>query len=390
MEYAIMRKKQIFIGVVCFLMLQSNIYGFSLNDAVSDTVGDITGGITEHFGLPNFSVKCDIGVPNIDLYDMCGVVNKLNLSLGGEFKIGSCTIKTADPLSCQRRALLDLCRSSIRDGEDSAGNYRASAVNSIMSSSEELLDTGGKIVGNFANCNYIKNMFSSKKTSSGRTLKEIYSESMIRSVKENGIFSTANKEIQECLKVEKDEDKCFALDTWSLPKTMQKAEEDISKTAEQSNTNSTSYIDGIIGTENQLSSQMTKKCKNASNPSTCIKNVLKDKKNNHVEKRDAAISNIEKASSIRFNVLKSASRRKKAIVYRGTAISNKLPIELRTDYISAAARANAADVVVTNLYSANVGLEKEAMIILDNKVVDASEPFLQKASNEQIKKLMGD
>ncbi len=364
------------------------LYAFSLNDIVTDTVGDVTNGIGEQFGLPTFDVECETGVDNIDLYAMCDIFNKLDFELGGDFKIGSCTISTADPLSCQRKALLDFCRDSIRDGEDEAENYRASVSNSIVSSSEELLATGGKIVGNFTGCDHIKSMIGSKKTSSGKTLKEVYSESMVKSIKKHGIFNTASKEVQDCLKVSKKPEKCFKMDEWTLPKTMQDAEKDISTTAEQANTNSTSYIEGIVGTENELSKKMSRECKTSLDPSGCTKRVLSKGSKSHTKKRDVAIANIEKASAVKFKILKSASRQKKGIVWRSTEVSSRLPIELRVDYINAAARANAADIVVENLFSTNTSLEKEAMMILDNKLIDASEPFLEHASNMQIKKLM--
>lgn len=367
----------------------SILNAFSLNDIVTDTVGDITNGIGKQFGLPDFDVQCDIGVQNIDIYSVCDVVDKLNLDLGNDFSIGGCSISVADPLSCQKRALRDFCNSQIGKLEDAVEGYRVSATNAIVDSSVELLGTGGKIVGDFTSCDHIKNMIANKKLPSGKTLKQIYEDTGFKAMKEHGIFNTVVLSIRDCEKSNGNEKKCKDLSRWNLVDDMLNAEKDISIASKQSNNNSEAYVKGAIETESMLSKKLYRKCSNSSNPSQCVKDV-KSSDVGHVKKRDAAIANTETASAIRFKLLKNAARQKQSFVYRGSAVPKRLPIESRAQYISGTQRATASDIVTEALFFQNTSLSKEALVVLDNKMVDASEPFLESAAIAQIIKLMGE
>jgi len=363
------------------------LFSLSVTNIATDMVSDAVNDYTSSFGLPVFDVKCETGMDNIDLYRICGILDKIDIDLGLDFEIGGCTIKTADPLSCQKDALRDFCRNSVRNINGRIGAYQASITNSISSTSEELLGSGGTIVGDFMNCNYIDELFTSKKTNSGRTLSEIYDDSSLKSVKKFGIFSTASKEVQDCLKDEKDESKCFNVDDWTLPDTLVDSEKDVSFMATQSNSTTTSYIKGAIETESQLSQEIYSKCKNLPEPTACINSII-NQKDGHVKKRDAAIANIETSSAIKTKMLSKASSSKEEFVYRGTEIVKVLPMEFRTDYMDGAARANAVDIVTENLYYQNTQLEKESIVILDNKIIDSSQPYIESNGYNKIQSLM--
>jgi len=370
------------------ILMCVRLSALSINDTLNDSIGDITGGFSDYFGLSSFNVKCDTGIENIDLYSTCDIINSLDLSLDGEFKIGSCSVKTGDPFSCQQKALKKFCKDKVRGIENEIDSYSLQATNSIIQNGEELLSTGGKIIGDFSDCGYIKNTFENKKMSSGRTLKEIYNDSSVKMVKEHGLFNTVSEDIQDCLKSEKNEQKCFNTERWSLPATMSDAEEQIDTTVSQSISGTSSYIKGAIEIENDLAKKIQKKCNNSSNPDSCIQNASSGK-DSHVKKRDNAIASVERSSSIRKKTLEKSSRTKRAVIFRGANVSNRLPIEMRTDYIDAVGRANAADIIEENLFFTNTELEKESIIILDNKITDSSEPFLEKASEEKIKNILG-
>lgn len=381
-------KKKLKNTILFLSFLSTSVYSFSINNVVEDTVGNITGGLTSQLGIPEFSVKCDVGIENIDLYKMCDIVGRVEDVLGGDFSIGGCTIKAADPLTCQKNALKDFCNDTLKKLDSKSEKYALDSTNSIVSSSEELIGTGGKIIGNFTNCNYVSNVFQNKKTQSGKTLKEVYEESSVEKLQKHGIFSTVAEDVRDCLKSTKYSSKCFTPEKWILPDNMEKVEEKISKTVEQATPVSTEYIKSSLETESKMAKEMNSKCSDLDNSSSCIKNVL-NKDGEHAKKRDAAIANIETSSAVRKKIINNASKMNKGMVYRGGNIINKLPIEMRGKYIDAVKRANASDILTTNLYSENVSLSKESIIILDNKIVDSSEPFMSKSSIKKIKSLMG-